>query len=361
VPEPNLDESSKLAGGVIRSNIGDPTTVSATGHFQFNNTRPVESSDDLLVSAVLHTEDKRMFHPKGGSIHRTLADVAAFGLGEIPLEPYEVRIEDIPVKVIDWTGMPIPGEQARVTIGENRAVWGGKGFVGAWTFTRTDEVVILRAEWDMPNGKTAMGEHRLSLSQSDILDPPKSLSPVTISLREPESESFLKPATSSKISPLPEVPTVLIAVSGDEAMRSLVHAHIESNLLKQGLRVTSVAEIPVLYEKMQFGQIPITWYSIKQLAPQEKVNLVVLVEVQKIGSTTLEYFGRTQEQTTASFSIRALDMATGTSAAPPATGTVKFTALNVEQNIREALNPAVREMAPILEVYWQDKRKASKP
>jgi serine/threonine protein kinase len=361
VPGPNLDKSSRLAGGVVRSNISDPTTISPTGHFQFNNAGPVESGDDLHISAVLHTEDKRMFRPKGGSVQRSLEDVAAFEMGEIPLEPYEVRIEDIPVNVVDWAGAPIPGEEARVMIGQNKAIWGGKSFVGAWTFTRTNEVVVLRAEWDMPDGKTALGEHRLSLSPSDILDPPKSLSPITITLREPARTPFLKPATSSKATPLPEIPTVLIAVSGDEAIRSLVHAHIESNLLRQDLRVTSVADIPVLYEKMQFGQIPVTWYSIKQLVPQEEVNLIVLAEVQKIGSTTLEYFGRTQEQTTASFSIRALDMATGTLATPPATGTVKFTALNVKENIREALNAAAKEMGPTLQAYWQDKRKASKP
>lgn len=154
VPGPNFDGPSKLAGGVIRSNIGDQTPVSPTGHFQFSNSRPVQSGDGLLISAVLHTEDMRMFRPKGGPIHRPLEDVAAFELGEIPLEPYEVRIEYIPLIVADWTGAPIPGERARVRIGEKKAAWGGEGFVGAWTFTRKEEVVVLMAEWDMPDGKT---------------------------------------------------------------------------------------------------------------------------------------------------------------------------------------------------------------
>lgn len=287
-----------------------------------------------------------------GVIHRDLKPanimIDELDCGEIPLEPYGVSIEDIPVKVTDWTGAPISGDRARVKIGDKVAAWAGESFIGSWTFTKKDETVAIKAEYVMSDGRTALGQYNLSLNQFDILDQPQSVSPITVTLQKPSPP------------PLAKIPTVLIAVSGDETIRPFVHANIETSLLGTGLKVTSASEIPVLYKKIQLGQTPITWYRLKQLVPKDRADILLLAEVQKTGSTTLEFYGLTEKLTIVSFSVRAVDMATGISAASPATGSVKFTSLNMEENFREALTPALLEMGQMIKRYWQDKIQAGK-
>jgi hypothetical protein len=69
----------------------------------------------------------------------------------------------------------------------------------------------------------------------------------------------------------------------------------------------------------------------------------------------LNYYGRTQELTTASFSVQAVDLRTGKSAAAPVAGSVKFTPLNREENFKSSLNAAVGGMGAQIKSYWKKK------
>ena len=157
---------------------------------------------------------------------------------------------------------------------------------------------------------------------------------------------------------LPKIPTVLMAVSGDESMVPLVQAHLESIIVGSGLRLASIFEIPMLRKKMQLGEIPITWYSIKQFIPKNRAHILLLAKVQKTGSMPLEYYGYTQELTTAIFSIRTVDMATGISAGLPASASVKFTPLNMEENFKEAITSAASGIGMDIKTYWKKKLSA---
>lgn len=157
---------------------------------------------------------------------------------------------------------------------------------------------------------------------------------------------------------LPKIPTVLMAVSGDESMVPLVQAHLESIIVGSGLRLASIFEIPMLRKKMQLGEIPITWYSIKQFIPKNRAHILLLAKVQKTGSMPLEYYGHTQELTTAIFSIRTVDMATGISAGLPASASIKFTPLNMEENFKEAITSAASGIGMDIKTYWKEKLSA---
>jgi hypothetical protein len=138
-------------------------------------------------------------------------------------------------------------------------------------------------------------------------------------------------------------------------MVHLVRANLGAVLAKSGLRVASVADIPVLREKAQYGRIPMSWYEIRQIVPKDKAQVLVLAEVQKAGSTVLTFYGRSQEQITATFSIQALDMATGTSVGSPATGTVDFTSLNMAENFKDAITSVSGDMGNDIKKYWAEK------
>ena len=143
-------------------------------------------------------------------------------------------------------------------------------------------------------------------------------------------------------------------------MVPLVRAHLESLVMSGGLRVTSVTEIPVLREKVQMGRMPISYYSVKEVVPPGKTDILLLAQVQKAGSTTLQYYGRTQEMITASFTVQALDMASGTSVETPASGSAQFTSLNMNDNLRDAVYSAASHLGEGIKRYWEEKRSGSR-
>jgi hypothetical protein len=152
---------------------------------------------------------------------------------------------------------------------------------------------------------------------------------------------------------LPKVPTALLVVSGDQDMIPLARVHLESIVMDSGLQVASISEIPMLQEKVQFGRIPINWYVIEPLVPKGKAQFLVLAEFQRTGSTALKYYGRVQEMTTATFSVRSLDMASGVSVARPVSGSVKFTQLNMEKNLKDAIMSVSSGIGPEMKAHWE--------
>ena len=200
---------------------------------------------------------------------------------------------------------------------------------------------------------------------ADIKPVPKETAPTSAPVSEvKEAETAVmeklagKSAELKKDPVLPKIPTVLMSVSGDESMVPLVQAHLESIIVGSGLRIASILEIPMLKEKMQFGEIPITWYSIKEFIPKNRAHIFLLAKVRKTGSMPLEYYGYTQELTTAFFSIRTFDMATGTSAGSPASASVRFTPLNMEENFKEAITSAASGIGTDIKTYWKEKLSA---
>lgn len=180
----------------------------------------------------------------------------------------------------------------------------------------------------------------------------------------PPAPAAAPPARTAKVqkqAALPAIPVVLTIVSGDETLAPFVQNHIEAALANSGLHVTSVAEIPVLMEKMQMGSLPISWYDIQRLVPSQSANIVLISQIQQTGSMPLQYYGRSQTLTTVSFTVRAVDMETGTAAGPPASGTAKFTPLNMDEELRKAVNASVGGMGQSIKQYWQQKLKSGGP
>lgn len=191
------------------------------------------------------------------------------------------------------------------------------------------------------------------------------------SLPSPKSErpklsSVSPPMESEKIIAIPktqgvrENPNILVLVSGSEGMVPLLRAHLESIILQGGLKVMAINEIPKLREKIQIGEIPITYSTVKEYIPRDKADVLLLAQIQKVGSTTLQYYGRTQEMTTVSFSIHVLDAISGISITPPCTGSAQFTPLNMEENLKEAIYTATSSINEGTKRYWESKRTTQK-
>jgi predicted Ser/Thr protein kinase len=216
-------------------------------------------------------------------------------------------------------------------------------------------------ETGTPHGETPASD--LAAVPAEPVSPEAALkdeiSPEAAAQRAPETVQAPKTAqvAAAKTPPLPKVPTVLMVVSGEQSLVPLVRANLESAVAASGLPVAAVSEIPVLREKMQFGETPVSWYDIRELIPRKRIQLLLLGEVQKTGSMNLNYYGRTREMTTATFSLRAVDADTGVSAAMPASGAIKFTSLNMTEQVQKAVASAASGMGSEMKEYWREKLK----
>ena len=179
---------------------------------------------------------------------------------------------------------------------------------------------------------------------------------VTQQTPQKDAEQTQHQASVSKPPPLPSVPTVLLAVWGEQVTVPDMKANLENALFNSGLKVASIAEIPVLRKRVQFGDTPIDWYSVQQVVPRDMGHILLLAEIRKMGSMPLEYYGRTQELITSTYTVRAMDMDTGTAVAPSLTGTVKYTSLNAQEKLQNAVLPAAERLSRQIKSFWQQKR-----
>ncbi len=186
------------------------------------------------------------------------------------------------------------------------------------------------------------------------------------SLERPKQTKIPPPPDVEKVAAIPkkqyfrESPNVLIVASGGEGMVHLFRAHLESTMVKGGFKVMAVNEIPKLREKIQIGEMPITYYTIREYIPRDQADILLLAQIQKVGSMTLQYYGRTQEMITASFTIQVVDAMNGVSVTSPVTGSVQFTSINMDENIKEAIASSTSGLDQGIKRYWETKRNASK-
>jgi serine/threonine-protein kinase len=173
----------------------------------------------------------------------------------------------------------------------------------------------------------------------------------------PQEKPLRQQASLERPPPLPKVPTVIMAVWGEQVVVPDLKANLENALFSSGLKVASVSEIPVLRRRVQLGDTPISWYAVKQVVPRDLGHILLLAEVQKVGSMRLEYYGRMQELITSNYTVRAVDMNTGVAVAPSLSGTVKYTTLNAQEKLKEAVLPEARRLGRQIKSFWRERRK----
>lgn len=157
-------------------------------------------------------------------------------------------------------------------------------------------------------------------------------------------------------SALPKTPTILVIVSGDESLIPSARAHLYSAMRDTGLKIIPFTEIPQLREKMQYGDVPVNWYDIKQMAPAGKAQVLLLAEIIKTGSMPIQYMGRSDELTLATFSFQAVDMETGTSIHSSTSEPIKFTPLNMDNKLQDGIAVTTEGIGDEIQQYWEKRR-----
>lgn len=150
----------------------------------------------------------------------------------------------------------------------------------------------------------------------------------------------------------PDGPGVLIHVSGQESLASLFRGELETMFFKHGLPFFSVEAIPELKEKVSMGRTEIKWYEINRLVPDTRAKILVLGAIEDAGSVILDFHGRETRMTSATFTVRALDLSTGKPVAPPEMGQFRYTPLNLFDSLHRAVAPGADRMGETIKKNW---------
>jgi serine/threonine protein kinase len=154
---------------------------------------------------------------------------------------------------------------------------------------------------------------------------------------------------------VPKDPFILVFVSGEESMTALTRTYLHNGLRGSGLKILTPAEIPVLREKMRLGDLPISWYDIHRIVPEGRAQVLMLAEIIQTGVTPIRYMGRSDELIRAAFTLQAMDMETGESILSSASDTIQFTALNMDQKLKEGIASATLGAENEIRRYWSEK------
>lgn len=191
------------------------------------------------------------------------------------------------------------------------------------------------------------------------VEEPPAPSPIVKPAPKPRPAEPVKTAKIDTRPRLPETPVVLMIVAGDESLAPFLRVHLENIIRNSGLKVASVAEIPVLRQKMQVGDMPVSWYDIKEIVPPGAAHILLISDVQKTGTMPLQFYGRTETLTNAAVTVRVVDMETGEAAGSSGSASAKFTPLNMDQELRKAADTAASGIGQQIRKYWRDKRQAT--
>jgi len=78
---------------------------------------------------------------------------------------------------------------------------------------------------------------------------------------------------------------------------------------------------------------------------QAAARFHVVTTARLVGTEQLAYFGNTQTQFTVSLTSRVTDLSTGVTVVGPDTETIKYTSVNMQQNLEQGVTSLARRMA----------------
>jgi serine/threonine-protein kinase len=136
---------------------------------------------------------------------------------------------------------------------------------------------------------------------------------------QPRPQPQPKPAPTK---PLPPANSCLVTTQGDSDKADVIGAYVQEMLGRGNFAVVDGPSA-----------------AGRDIADVARNHLVVTAN--QLGSTMLEYYGQSTEQYTVSITIKLVNPKTAMVIKGPKTRTVKYTAINAEENIREAVDTLI--------------------
>lgn len=129
--------------------------------------------------------------------------------------------------------------------------------------------------------------------------------------------------------PLPPSNSIIVTTIGDEDKSDMITAYAQKAFSRDNF---AVVDGP----------------SVGSKALNEVARYHLVVSVKHMGTTTLNYYGNSSEQYTVGLTMKAIDTRTGKITAGPLTRTVKYTALNAEENLKGAVRKLTAKLKKLL-------------
>jgi serine/threonine protein kinase len=329
--------------------VAGETTLAILAKLSTEGATPLAQMDPMLpaplcalVDGMLATDpDARPQTPQ--ELLAAIADCERNLSGDEPLRPTIAVSATSPVRRRLPAGAVWMGSALGALLAVFLIVWSVEALMGI-----IDPPVRLLSGPTPPGSAHGSNEY---LGPAVVIEhPPVPLLDIT----PPEPEMPTAPTPS-----LPQRPAVLVWAVGDETLVPLVQSQVESSLLGFDVDVIPLAEIPIPRRRMQIGGLRWTWTDVRQIVPSNRAQVVVLARIQKTGSTTLRYYGRADQMTIASFSIQTFDTASGHSIHSDSAGSIQFTALNMSENLQNAIDPVIDGLGTKIADFWKRKLRAS--
>jgi serine/threonine-protein kinase len=139
--------------------------------------------------------------------------------------------------------------------------------------------------------------------------------------------SSTKPVTNREVKkPAPPPNSLVVSFLGDEEKEDIITSFVQS-----------------AFSRFNFQNID--GYSAGNKELSEVASYHIVVSVKHMGTSTLQYYGQTSEQYTVGLTIKGIATKNGRIVAGPVTKIVKYTAMNLEDNLKEAVDELVSQTA----------------
>lgn len=130
--------------------------------------------------------------------------------------------------------------------------------------------------------------------------------------------------------PLPPANSVVVSIFGDQDNEDMIAAYVQDS-----------------FSRADFTVIDGPSVGNKKLGDIARYHLVMTVKL--MATNTLNYYGSSTTQYTVGLTMKAIDTAKGTIAAGPITAAVKYTSVNLEENLKEAVEKLASRLQKALE------------
>lgn len=145
------------------------------------------------------------------------------------------------------------------------------------------------------------------------------------------------------------MPAVVVLSSGEPNISEIVESVVGRKLQERSFPIASTGDVQALAERYGRHGIPLNALGQHRF----KADILIYIKVSTMNAGPLHFYGRTVDQYASTISIKAIDTSTRKAIIAPASRTVNYTSLNMQDNVEEATIEMVSDMAGRLEAFWK--------
>ena len=145
------------------------------------------------------------------------------------------------------------------------------------------------------------------------------------------------------------MPSVLVVTSGEQNVSDIIESLISKKMQDGSVPLSVAGEIQPLAERYGRHGIPLNALDQRHL----KADILIYVSVNTVNAAPLKFYGRTMEQYASTISIKVIDTAQKKIIHYPRTKTVRYTTLNMQDNIEEATEEMISDLCQKLGAFWK--------